>query len=125
MDCPLGHELSFTDDRDPIADLLNLVEQVAGEHDGPIAAAQAADQGAHFDNALRVEPVGGRISPSNIRGVVGLPAPLGPGNPKASPRWTSRSGASTAVIDGPYRFVRPWVVMTFPFAIGISFTNDV
>src|SRR5439155_5345850 len=61
-----------------------------------------------------------------------FPAPLGPRNPKTSPRWTSRSSASTAVIDEPYRFVRPWVVMTFPFAIGhllhkrtVSFTVEV
>src|SRR2546425_12946542 len=60
-----------------------------------------------------------------MRSVVVFPAPLGPRNPKTSPRCTSRSSPSTAVIDGPYRFVRPWVVMTFPFAIGISFTNDV
>src|ERR1700682_1394440 len=69
------------------------------------------------------DPDVGRIRPSNMRSVVVFPAPLGPRNPKTSPRCTSRSSASTAVIDGPYRFVRPWVVMTFPLAIGISFTK--
>src|SRR3979411_1003944 len=63
------------------------------------------------------------MRPSSMRSVVVFPAPLGPRKPKTSPRCTSRSSESTAVIDAPYRFVRPWVVMTFPFAIGISFTN--
>src|SRR2546425_11719873 len=75
-------------------------------------------------SATTADPEVGRIRPSNMRRVVVLPAPLGPRNPKTSPRCTSRSRASTAVIDWPYRFVRPLVVMTFPFAIGISFTND-
>src|SRR6202165_4516359 len=74
-------------------------------------------------SATTAEPDVGRIRPSNMRSVVVFPAPFGPRNPKTSPRCTSRSSESRAVIDGPYRFVRPWVVMTFPFAMGISFTN--
>ena len=58
MNRALCHELALADDRDAVTDLLDLVEQVAGEHDGPVAAAQAADQRAHLDNALRVEAVG-------------------------------------------------------------------
>src|ERR1700694_354013 len=74
-------------------------------------------------SATTADPEVGRIRPSNMRKVVVFPAPLGPKKPKTSPRCTSRSSPSTAVIDGPYRLVKPRVVMTFPFAIGISFTT--
>src|ERR1700681_446243 len=74
-------------------------------------------------SATTADPDVGRIRPSNMRSVVVFPAPFGPRNPNTSPRCTSRSSASTAVIDGPYRLVKARVVMTFPFAIGISFTN--
>ena len=46
----------------PVADLLHLVEQVAGEDDGALAiVGQAANQFAHLNDAGRVKPVGGLV----------------------------------------------------------------
>src|ERR1700674_317652 len=69
-------------------------------------------------SATVADPDVGRIRPSNIRRVVVFPAPFGPRKPKTSPRCTSRSRLSTAVIDGPYRLVSLLVIMTFSLAIG-------
>ena len=67
MDGALRDEFAFANDRDPVADLLNLVEQVAREQDGPFARAQTADQGAHLDDALRVEAVGWLVENHELR----------------------------------------------------------
>ena len=46
------------DDRDPVADLLDLVEEVAGEEDGLAAVdGEAPDEGAHLLDTGRVEAV--------------------------------------------------------------------
>src|SRR6202166_4131173 len=50
-------------------------------------------------------PEVGRSSPQRMRIVVDLPAPLGPRNPKISPRFTSSETRSTAV-KSPKRFTR-------------------
>src|SRR5579864_6520473 len=50
-------------------------------------------------------PEVGGSSPQRMRMVVDLPAPLGPRNPKISPRFTSSETRSTAV-KSPKRFTR-------------------
>src|SRR5579863_49868 len=50
-------------------------------------------------------PEVGGSSPQRIRMVVDLPAPLGPRNPKISPRFTSSETRSTAV-KSPNRLTR-------------------
>jgi hypothetical protein len=55
----LGDDLSLVEDQHPVADLLDLVEQVAGEENGPaFLVCQMADKDAHLLHAGRVEPVG-------------------------------------------------------------------
>src|SRR5688572_13516481 len=57
-------------------------------------------------SSTRAVPPVGSDSPSSIRMVVVLPAPLGPSRPKTSPCWIVRSSESTAV-KSPYLLVRP------------------
>ncbi len=56
-------------------------------------------------NTERVPSVIGEVAPI-IRIVDDFPAPFGPRNPKTSPRWMSKSTASTAVMSSK-RLVSP------------------
>jgi signal transduction histidine kinase len=58
VDGAVGDEPTASDDTDPIADLLHLAEQVAGQQDGPPSGAEAADQVTHVGEARGVETVG-------------------------------------------------------------------
>jgi hypothetical protein len=54
-----GDQLALTQDRDSIAQRIDLRQQVAGEqHRGALLVAQLAQQGPELGDALRIEPVG-------------------------------------------------------------------
>ena len=55
------------DDRDAVAQLLDLVHEVAREQHGDAAGGQRADQGAHVPHARRVEPGGGLVEQQQPR----------------------------------------------------------
>src|SRR2546425_6894530 len=50
------HDLALAQDHDPVADELDLAEQVRVEEDGDTAAAQLLEQPAHDPAADRIEP---------------------------------------------------------------------
>jgi hypothetical protein len=58
FDRGLGDDAAVRDDSHPVADLLHLGHEVAGEDDGAALAAQLDHEGAHVAHAGRVEPVG-------------------------------------------------------------------
>src|SRR5512132_2567307 len=61
--------------------------------------------------SILVLPAVGVTSPSRVRRVVVLPAPLGPRKPTTVPWSTSKLRSSTATMS-PKRLVSPWMVMT-------------
>ena len=63
----LAHQLAARDHADPVADLLHLTEQVAGEHDRVAVPAEFADEPAHVGDAGRVEPVGRLVQDQQFR----------------------------------------------------------
>src|SRR6266436_9365181 len=67
--------------------------------------------------ATVARPDVGGSRPHRIRMVVGLPAPLGPRNPKISPCLTSREILFTAT-KSPKRLVRFSIRTAGPFALG-------
>ena len=56
-DRALGDDAALVDDRDDVAGLLDLVEQVRGQQHGAALADELADQVAELEDAGRVEPV--------------------------------------------------------------------
>ena len=68
----LGHralheDLAAVDDRGHVADLLDLVQQVGGEEDGPAVVDERAHELAELDDAGRVEPVGRLVEDQQLR----------------------------------------------------------
>ena len=63
----LGDELALGEDGHAVADLFDLVEEVAGEEDGAVSVAEATDKFSDFDHALRVEAVCGFVEEDQVR----------------------------------------------------------
>src|SRR6266700_1293891 len=68
-DATLCHHFAAIDDRYLVADLLDLVQQMAGEEDGMAARSQLLDQLANLDGARRVETVGRLVEEDDLRRV--------------------------------------------------------
>ncbi len=66
-DRAFGYHAPVAEDGYVIAHLLDLVEQVTGQHDGPVAVSQSLEQLPHFCHAIRVEPVGRLIQEQKLR----------------------------------------------------------
>ena len=64
---------AFADDRDPVAELLDLGQQMAREQDRDPLAGQAADEVAHVAHAGRVEAGGRLVEQEQLRMRAGAP----------------------------------------------------
>ena len=64
---PLGHDLAVADQDHLVGDLLDLVEQVAGQADGATAVGVPLEQSAHPADAGRVEAVRGLVEDQHGR----------------------------------------------------------
>ena len=62
-----GHPAAGRDDRDRVADQLDLAEDVAGQHHGHPGLGEVAHQRAHLPDAARVEAVGRLVQDQQLR----------------------------------------------------------
>ncbi len=62
----LDHRAPLVDDDGPVADLLDLVQQVRGEQHGRAGRAELADELAHVLHALRVEAARGLVEDDHL-----------------------------------------------------------
>src|SRR5947207_3909310 len=65
---PLEHDPAVVHDRNAVAHLLDLAEQMARVENGDAFAGEAADQSAHVADARRIEPVGGLVEDQGLWG---------------------------------------------------------
>src|SRR6478736_4182300 len=65
----LGHQLSDVHDSDVRADLLDLGQQVGGQHHSDAGGRKLGDQRADLAGALRVEPVGRFVQDQQLTGL--------------------------------------------------------